>query len=111
MSEGSLAPEEVGRLLAEYLRRLLDGGPAAGLAAAPDLPQLVTLDQAAALVERSKRSLEYYRRHPRHQLPDPTVEGGGGRPHLWDWRVMRPWLERTFRARLPERLPDVHRRT
>jgi hypothetical protein len=76
----------------------------AGTAAAPlSTPrQLVDLDQIAALVRRSKRTLEKYTR----RMPAPVVEGGGGRAHLWDYPTVRPWLIATFRVPLPEQLPD-----
>lgn len=67
-----------------------------------DLPDLVTLDQAAARVHRSKRTLERYK--TAGGLPDPAIEGGGGRPDLWDWFVIRPWLMKTFNMNLPERI-------
>lgn len=53
-----------------------------------EVPDLVTLDQAAAAVHRKKRTLE--RRKTEGTLPPPTVEGGGGKPDLWDWPVLRP---------------------
>jgi hypothetical protein len=73
--------------------------------------QYVTLDQAAALVNKSKRTLEYHLRarqteEPEADMPLPDVEGGGGRSHEWKWSRLRPWLERTFRRQLPERIPD-----
>lgn len=63
----------------------------------------VTLDQAAALVSRKKRTLENYRGNG---LPEPDIHGGGGKPHLWKWSTMWPWLKATFKFELPERLPD-----
>ncbi len=67
-----------------------------------DLPDLVTLDQAAARVHRSKRTLERYK--TAGGLPAPAVAGGGGRPDLWAWFVIRPWLMKTFNMNLPERI-------
>jgi hypothetical protein len=67
------------------------------------IPERLTLDQAAALVHRSKRTLERYK--TRGELPPPSVEGGGGRFDLWDWPIMRPWLIETFNTELPERFP------
>jgi hypothetical protein len=82
-------------------------------APAPGLRQYVTLDQAAAFVNRSKRSLEKYLYEPakvrRYAMPAPAVEGGGGRPSEWAWEEMRPWLERVFRRQLPQRLPEHFR--
>jgi hypothetical protein len=68
------------------------------------LPDLVTLDQAAAAVHRRKRTLE--RCKTKGTLPEPDVEGGGGKPALYDWKIMRPWLTKTFGVKLPERFPD-----
>jgi hypothetical protein len=62
----------------------------------------VTLDQAAAMVHRSKRTLEHRKRGP-NPLPDPDLEGGGGKPHEWKWGTIRPWLEQEFGKKLPER--------
>src|SRR5262249_19886199 len=72
-------------------------------AAPADLPDLVTLDQAAASAHKSKRTLERYKSEG--TLPQPTVEGGGGKSALYDWKVMRPWLGQTFGMKLPERFP------
>lgn len=68
-----------------------------------ELPDRLTLDQAAAMVNRSKWTLERYKSGDK--LPTPTVEGGGGRPDLWDWSVIRPWLMKEFNVILPERFP------
>jgi len=57
---------------------------------------LVTLDQIAASVGRSKRTLEKYR----SRMPEPQVLGTGGKPHLWHWPTVRPWLEAEFQIEL-----------
>jgi hypothetical protein len=62
--------------------------------------QYVTLDQAAAMVQRSKRTLEH------DPLPEPDIEGGGGKPNEWAWSTIRPWLQRMFGRLLPDRLPS-----
>jgi hypothetical protein len=67
------------------------------------IPDLVTLDQAAAAVRKSKRTLERYK--TTGAFPLPAVEGGGGRADLWDWKVIRPWLENEFHIKLPETFP------
>jgi hypothetical protein len=59
----------------------------------------VTLAQGAALVHRSKRALEGYRA----RMPKPRVRGGGGKPNLWAYSEIRPWLMKTFDVPLPER--------
>jgi hypothetical protein len=66
--------------------------------------QYVTLDQAAGFVNRGKKTLERYLK--KEKMPQPDVEGGGGRPHEWIWSTLRPWLEKTFGKSLPERLPS-----
>src|SRR5262249_24881371 len=66
-------------------------------------PNLVTLNQAAGMVKRQKRTLENYK--PKGPFPAPSVEGGGGMPDLWDWAVIRPWLEETFKMTLPKTCP------
>jgi hypothetical protein len=64
---------------------------------------LVTLDQAAAMVHRNKRSLERY--ITKGELPAPYVEGGGGRAAYWQWDVIQPWLTKKFGIGLPDRFP------
>jgi hypothetical protein len=68
-----------------------------------ELPDLVTLDQAAAMVHKSKRTLE--RHKTTGTLPAPIVQGGGGKADLYDWKVMRPWLTKTYGIALPEKYP------
>lgn len=64
-----------------------------------ELPRLVTLDQAAALVERSARTLERYKKRG---LPRPYVLGGGRKPHEYLYQEMREWLQKTFKRPIPE---------
>jgi hypothetical protein len=64
-----------------------------------ELPELVTLDQAAALVNRSARTLERYKKRG---LPRPFVLGGGGKPHEYPWEEMKEWLQKTFNRPIPE---------
>jgi hypothetical protein len=71
--------------------------------ASPELPDLVTLDQAAAAAHVSKRTLE--RHKTEGTLPEPARDGGGGRFALYDWKIMRPWLMQKFGVPLPERFP------
>lgn len=70
-------------------------------------PDLVTLNQAAAIVNASKRTLE--RHKTKGELPDPAVEGGAGKAARYDWKVMRPWLESKFAMKLPEHFPGNRR--
>jgi hypothetical protein len=67
---------------------------------------LVTLRQAAAMVHCSKRKLESFK--TRGELPDPAVDGGGGKTAYYDWKVMRPWLESHFGVKMPEIFPANH---
>jgi len=67
------------------------------------LDDLVTLDQAAAVVGQSKRTLERYLQ--REDLPRPDLPGGGGRAHRWRWSTLRPSLEEHFRPGLPTKFP------
>ena len=73
-----------------------------------DVEPLVTLTQMAAMVNRSKRTLEGLTK----DMPPSTVEGGGGKPAEWDWANVRPWLEEQFVRKLPEVFPgDRFRRS
>ncbi len=99
---------ELGRLRADMASlRGRVGGTTADLSSPtpllipPPSEQLVTLDQIGAMVHRSKRSMERYRK----QMPAPRVCGRRGRPHLWAWTEVRPWLEATFGLLLPEYFP------
>jgi hypothetical protein len=76
---------------------------------ARDSVQYVTLDQAAALVNRSKKSLERCKNKRGSGCPTPDVEGGGGKPNEWAWNRLRPWLERVFGRKLPEHFPSCRR--
>jgi hypothetical protein len=67
--------------------------------------QFVTLDKMAAMVGRSKRTLEKLLNRPRNPFPGPDIEGGGGKPHEWNWAKIRPWLETEFGRALPEQFP------
>lgn len=71
------------------------------------VPQYVTLDQCAAMVNRSKRTLESQKKNA--DFPSPTVKGGGGKPDEWDWQSIRPWLERTYNKLLPVKFPTSRR--
>jgi hypothetical protein len=67
--------------------------------------QYVTLDQAAAVVNRGKKALRRLRNKPHSDMPLPDVKGGGGKPDEWIWNNLRPWLEKTFSKKLPETFP------
>lgn len=68
-----------------------------------EIPQYVTLDQMAAIVSRSKRTLE--KALIDKVLPEPDVQGGGGRPHEWKWVAVRPILQEKYGRDLPRRFP------
>jgi hypothetical protein len=72
-----------------------------------NLPQYVTLDRAAALVQRSKRTLEKAINRGKNPLPDPDIQGTGGRPNEWDWSKIKPWLENEYNRKLPDRFPTL----
>lgn len=67
-------------------------------------PQYVRLDQMAAVVNRSKRTLE--RLKTLGELPVPDVDGGGGMPDEWIWKTVRPILQAKYGKVLPERFPS-----
>jgi hypothetical protein len=58
----------------------------------------IDLDQAAAMVQRSKRTLEDLR----PKMPPPLVKGGHGKKAEWDYAVLRLWLENKFGKKLPD---------
>jgi hypothetical protein len=64
---------------------------------------LVTLDQVAAIVHKTKRALEYHK--TKGTLPAPYYEGGGGKAALYDWKVIGPWLTEKYGFPLPDRYP------
>jgi len=73
-----------------------------------DVPQHITLDQMAAMVSRSKRTLEKLIGRKKNPLPDPDIPGGGGKPNEWLWERIRPWLEGEYGRQLPETFPTGH---
>ncbi len=72
-----------------------------GVLSPHDQEQYVTLDQASALVNRSKRTLEALR-----DLPEPDVRGGSGKPHEWRWSRLRRFLSEKYDRLLPDRFPN-----
>jgi hypothetical protein len=69
--------------------------------------QYVTLDQIAAYVKYSKRTLERAKSRKKNPLPLPAIDGGGGKRDEWLWHEVRPWLEQEYGKRLPERFPSL----
>lgn len=97
--EASIAAEV--RALREELRSLREQ-MAPQVAAVELVQQRVTLNQCAAMVHRSKRSLQGYK-----DRPPPCNRPRNGQAHEWLWCDMRPWLESTFGVVLPERFPGL----
>lgn len=101
--DGKIRPRDV---LAFIEGKRAGGGGPAGMASEPapagaPLDDLVTLSQAAALVNRSKRTLERWK----DALPAPDVPGGNGVADRWYWRSLRPVLATKSGMLLPERFP------
>jgi hypothetical protein len=71
-----------------------------------DYSDYIDLDQAAALVNRSKRTLE----RKVDEMPKPAIRGTGGKKHEWLYPELRPWLQQEFNKILPERPPHARRR-
>ena len=84
---------------AETDRRVTKSKPAAKTGIEDEMADLLTLDQAACLVNRKVNSLRYYRKRG---LPKPFVKGKKGQPHEYLWSEMRPWLEKTFGRQIPD---------
>ena len=74
--------------------------PQGSMAVYPDVPCMVTLSQMAAIVHRSKRTVEKAK-----GLPLPDIDGGGGMANFWNWDKIRPWLEERYGILLPGRFP------
>ncbi|WP_152051312.1 hypothetical protein [Tautonia marina] len=108
------ASAEAIQIISKALPNLVPGDAtppddAARFEAKPEAPHdLVTLNQAAGMVHRVKRTLEGYKNKG---MPDPVVEGGGGRSALYDWKEMKPWLQDTFGVILPDTFPANRRNT
>ncbi len=65
----------------------------------------VTLDQMAAVVKKSKRTLQNYIKHERNPLPAPDKKRAPGTAHEWLWDRVRPWLQDEFACTLPTVFP------
>ncbi|HEV8066211.1 MAG TPA: hypothetical protein VGP76_00645 [Planctomycetaceae bacterium] len=70
-------------------------------------PQYVTLDQMAAMIQRSKRTVEKWKVRIANPLPPADVEGGGGKPDEWLWSNIRPWLAKESGKKLPYKFPKM----
>jgi hypothetical protein len=72
------------------------------MTAQDDFPVLVTLDQIAATVSMSKRSLERLKK----EMPPPDYKPRkSGEAARWLWSKVRPWLKKRFGRRVPVKYP------
>jgi hypothetical protein len=95
--------QHLAALLAEanqVLARLLGNGPAESV---PLPRQLVSLDQAAAMVHRVSTSLYRYKERG---MPAAVNRPTRGQSLLYDWAELRPWLQEMFGLLLPEIYPS-----
>lgn len=74
----------------------------------PSARQYVTLDQMAAMANRAKKTLERWLE--KGKLPEPDVEGGGGKPHEWLWHRVRKPLQNESGKTMPDRFPSLRQR-
>jgi hypothetical protein len=70
---------------------------------------MIDLDQAAALVNRSKRTLKRALIDPKKKMPAPMIKGSGGKKSEWRYQELKPWLEKEYGRNLPSRPPHVLR--
>jgi hypothetical protein len=94
----------------EAIRVLSQSEPAPGPPAAVDpkpdaASPLVTLAQMSGMVRQSKKTLTRWKNDEDSTLPEPDIEGGGGKPDLWRWDRVRSCLEARFGCVLPEQFP------
>jgi hypothetical protein len=73
----------------------------------PPVDQYVTRDQIASLVKRHKDTVADWFNDDDPQVPEPAIEGGGGKRHEYLWSKVRPWLEKKTGRSLPPRFPDL----
>jgi len=59
----------------------------------------IDLDQAAALVNRAKRTLE--NQITKGKFPPPAIQGSGGKKSEWLNSELKPWLENEYGRKLP----------
>jgi hypothetical protein len=65
-------------------------------------PDYIDLDQAAALVGRSKRTLERRLSARNNPMPPADIDrGGGGKKNEWIYATLKPWLEKEYSRKLP----------
>jgi hypothetical protein len=73
-----------------------------------EIPDHVTLSQAAAVFKKTKPTLVKHKK----TLPPPItkVEPGSGQADLWEWPPLRIWGSKTFGIPL-EKIPEIHPHT
>jgi hypothetical protein len=76
-------------------------------AAAVSADTYVTLKQAAAMVQRSKDTLERLVTDGKLPPPDIRTKPKSGKPHEWKWSTIRPALEAEYKRALPEVFPTI----
>lgn len=102
----NMRPSQAAELSAWDIAKLLkaDADAAERPRAEPaDTGYCVTLQQAAPLVGKSKRTLERWAKDD--QFPLPEVQGTGGTASYWRWSVLRVYLQTRTGLALPERHP------
>jgi hypothetical protein len=75
----------------------------------PLIEDMIDLDQAAALVNRRKRTLQRYISDQKKHFPLPAVQGSGGKKSEWRYAELKIWLEKEFDRKLPDRPPHIVR--
>jgi hypothetical protein len=72
----------------------------------PKARQYVKLDQIAAMVRRSKRTMQKLRKRKLNPLPAPAIQGDRGKASELIWGDIRSWLEEEFSKSLPPKFPS-----
>jgi predicted DNA-binding transcriptional regulator AlpA len=103
-SLNGFSPSRVPHGLGNRVTEQQDGGPTMPAEIQPvETDPLVNLDQIAAMVYLSKRTLQKYVK----EMPVPRRKGRGGRESLWAWSEVRPWLAKRFdMPKIAEHFPN-----
>ena len=91
------------RVCTRWLRQLQTSLVSGQTASELPVEYHVTLRQMAAIVSKSKKSMERLRDN--EILPAPDVKGGKGKADEWQWSKVRPILEQEYKRELPEVFP------
>jgi hypothetical protein len=74
--------------------------------AAAEIPQYVTMDQLALICGfRGKKTIERWLKDKK--IPQPDIDGGGGKPHRWIWSKVRGPLAQISGRVLPRIYPTL----